>query len=286
MEQVCIMLRPIIDHLQQADASVDYTQRSVEQLSGDVSELRCDIARTNKYLTTIRQGLGAQNASHCSLKLGFENTASSVRCMEDDVKQLAGRFLAMRDDVESVTCEVHAVQIKHDDVATHVVENVSLVDDLQKKLEMVVLDTQAFKVLTDDLHHNVARVEREIRELRRDRLSAVPKLEEESVTNGRSEHSSQSCRSGEWSAKKNPLHGKAGSNSGTFNNSGNCDPGSGQSKRTARACSGRLQQFDDSSRHHVSGATIEEASPRSRLPLLTIPGLSRPADVATRMRLS
>lgn len=278
------MLRPIIDHLQQAEASVDYTQRSVEQLSGDVSELRCDVARTNKYLTTMRQGLGAQNASHCSLKLGLENTASSVRCMDDDVKQLAGRFLGMQDDVESVTYEVRAVRIKHDDVAAHVVENVSLVEDLQKKLETVVLDTQGFKVLTDDLNNNVARVERELRELRRDRLSAVLKLEEESVTNGRSEHSSQSCRSGEWSAKKNSLHSKTGGNSGTLNNSGSCDAGSGQSKRTARGGSGRLQQLDDSTCHHVPGATIEEASPRSRLPLLTIPGLSRPADVATRLR--
>lgn len=260
-QQVLITMRPILDHMQHADAAVDYTQRGVQELSREISELQCEVDRTNKYLVMMRQGLGIQNESHCSLKVGVENTTKRVKRMEDQIEELVGGFFGIKDSVGSMILEVRGVQTKHDEMATHIVENISLAEDLRKKLETVILDSQGFRALRDDLYNNDARLERQLRELRQDRLG-ISKLEEEFVPSC-SQHSSQSCRSGEWPVRKSSLHGKTG-NTSTLNNSGSCDVSSAQ---------------------HL-GASLDEPSPQTRLPLLAMPGISRPADVATRLRFS
>jgi len=241
------------------------------------------------YLAMVRQGLGIQNESHCILQLGFENTTKGVKRMQDQIEELVENFLGIKDDVGSVASEVRGAQTKHDEMATHIVENISLVEDLQKRLETVILDVQGFRVLKSDLHNNDARLERELRELRRDRLSIVSKLEEELVPNACSQHSSQNCWSGDWPKRKSPLQGKMGGmGPGSFNNSGSsgCDFGSGQQpRRICRLGSGQLQQLDDAAHPHGSGGNVEELSERARLPLL-MPGISRSADVTSRLRLS
>ena len=52
------MMRPIMEHLQQTESSVDYTQRQVNRVSLDLTEVKADVDRTNKYLAILRQAQG------------------------------------------------------------------------------------------------------------------------------------------------------------------------------------------------------------------------------------
>lgn len=53
------MMRPIMEHLQQTESSVDYTQRQVNRVSLELTEVKADVDRTNKYLAILRQALQA-----------------------------------------------------------------------------------------------------------------------------------------------------------------------------------------------------------------------------------
>ena len=48
MQQVVIMMRPLMDHLQQTDSSV-------HRVSLDLAEVKAEVDRTNKYLAILRQ---------------------------------------------------------------------------------------------------------------------------------------------------------------------------------------------------------------------------------------
>jgi hypothetical protein len=71
MQQVAIMMHPVMDHLEQTDEAADYTQRAVEQLGTDVAELRNDLERTNKYLGILGRALG------CRTKVGASCSGAS-----------------------------------------------------------------------------------------------------------------------------------------------------------------------------------------------------------------
>merc|ERR1719162_2000833 len=87
------MLRPMMEHLHQTDASVDYAQNAVQRLSMDVTELRGDLERTNKYLAILRQGLGVQNEGKCVLQRSLEGTTRTVKRLDDQTENM---LLVMR----------------------------------------------------------------------------------------------------------------------------------------------------------------------------------------------
>mmetsp|Transcript_8395 Transcript_8395/g.14418 ORF Transcript_8395/g.14418 Transcript_8395/m.14418 type:complete len:375 (+) Transcript_8395:139-1263(+) len=202
MQQMVIMLRPMMDHLQQTDVTVDYTQRAVQRLSMDVSELRGDLERTNKYLAILRQGLGAQNESKCSMQRGIESATRTVKRLDDQIDGVLGVIRGMEESIGQLCGDMRGVGSKHEELAKQVTESTSTLEDLQAKFERVSSETRSVK---DDMLNNEARLEvwqRELRELRRTQLGIVPKLDEKG--GGRPPPSSQSCRSAAepWPPKK------------------------------------------------------------------------------------
>mmetsp|Transcript_107879 Transcript_107879/g.300822 ORF Transcript_107879/g.300822 Transcript_107879/m.300822 type:complete len:355 (-) Transcript_107879:212-1276(-) len=203
MQQMVIMLRPMMDHLQQTDAAVDYAQRVVQRLSMDVSEVKCDVERTNKYLAILRQGLGVQNEGKCMLQRGLESTARTVKRLDDQMESILGLMRGVEDSVSQQHSDSRAICAKQEDLAKQVAASASALEDLQAQVERVSNDARAAK---DGLLDSEARFEgwqRELRELRRGQLGIVPKLEDKA---GRPPPTSQqSCRAtaaDPWPPKK------------------------------------------------------------------------------------
>merc|ERR1719473_2511979 len=123
MQQVAIMMHPVMDHLEQTDEAADYTQRAVEQLGTDISELRNDLERTNKYLGILRQGLGMQNESRCVLQRSVESTTRTVGRLDDNMDNLVGIVRRVEDSIGQLSQEIRGVSAKHLDLAKQVTES-------------------------------------------------------------------------------------------------------------------------------------------------------------------
>lgn len=184
MQQMIIMLRPMMEHLQQTDATVDYAQHTVQRLSMDVSEARGDLERTNKYLAILRQGLGVQNEGKCVLQRGLESIARTVKRMDDQMEGLLEAFRGVEGAVGRLTSDVRASGVRQDDLARQVAQNVSTLESLQIKVDRASSEAcpgfQAAGV-KDELLNNDARFEvwqRELRELRRSQLGVGMKLDD------------------------------------------------------------------------------------------------------------
>jgi len=191
MQQMVIMLRPMMDHLQETDASCDYAQRMVQRLSMDVAEVRGDVERTNKYLAILRQGMGVQNEGKCVLQRSLEGTARSVKRLDDQMESVLSAVRGVEDSIGQMSQEARGEKGRQEDLHKHFQANAQSIEDLQAKVERLTTEAHATK---DDLLSNEARMEvlqREVRELRRGSLGVVPKLEEKA---GRPPPSSQSCR--------------------------------------------------------------------------------------------
>eukprot|EP00929_Paragymnodinium_shiwhaense_P039729 TRINITY_DN20835_c0_g2_i5.p1 TRINITY_DN20835_c0_g2~~TRINITY_DN20835_c0_g2_i5.p1 ORF type:complete len:394 (-),score=82.38 TRINITY_DN20835_c0_g2_i5:314-1495(-) len=171
MQQMMIMMRPMMEHLQQTDASVDYAQHTMERLSIDVSEVRSDLERANRYLSILRQGLGLQNEGRCMLQRSVESSTRATKRLDE---QMEGIIEAMR-DMENTMSRIVADSRanKNDDLWRQVTDNVSALDDLQAKVDTVACDTHKLK---EDMLNNEARLEgwqRELRDVRRMQLGLV-----------------------------------------------------------------------------------------------------------------
>jgi len=216
MQQMVIMLRPMMEHLQQTDATVDYTQHTVQRLSMDVSEVRSDLERTNKYLAILRQGLGVQNEGRCVLQRGVEGATRAAKRLDEQMEGVLNVMRGMEGTVGRLTSDVRNAGTKHDELARQVTESTSVLDDIQAKVERASNDAH---VLKDSLLSSEARLEvwqRELRELRRQQLGIGAKLEDK--TGGcPPPPSSQGCRAlgsaeTSWPQKKslNPIEVCAG----------------------------------------------------------------------------
>merc|ERR1719163_1209588 len=113
MQQVAIMMHPVMDHLEQTDEAADYTQRAVEQLGTDIAELRNDLERTNKYLGILRQGLGMQNEGRCVLQRSVESTTRTVGRLDENMDNLIGVVRRMEESLGQLTGEMRGVGAKH-----------------------------------------------------------------------------------------------------------------------------------------------------------------------------
>jgi len=193
MQQVAMMMHPVMDHLEQTDEAADYTQRAVEQIGTDITELRNDLERTNNYLGILRQGLGLQNESRCVLQRSVESTTRTVGRLDDNMDNLVGIVKRVEDTISQISLDMRGVGQKHSELAKQATESSASIEDLHAKIETITIDNHALK---DDLRNNEARLEvwqRDLRELRRSQLGIAPKFEEK--TGRQQPSSSQShCR--------------------------------------------------------------------------------------------
>lgn len=316
MQQVAIMMHPVMDHLDQTDEAADYTQRAVEQLSTDVAELRSDLERTNKYLGILRQGLGMQNESRCVLQRSVESTTRTVGRLDDNMDNLVSIVRRVEDNMSQISLEMRGVGSKHNELMKQVTDSSVCIEDLHAKLETMSADNH---ILKDDLRNNEARLEvwqRDLRELRRSQLGIAPKFEEK--TGRQQPSSSQSGRTtgttDSWSQKKSmskdlstfdvknelcstPESGdgetkhKRMGRVGSASRRGLLQPelklGSLPSRSSSQAVlyesihAGPMEAEDSIFSSHPSSSLPDETTPSSRLPLLAKqPSGTRPPDGA------
>lgn len=313
MQQVAMMMHPVMDHLEQTDETADYTQRAVEQLGTDIAELRNDLERTNKYLGILRQGLGMQNESRCVLQRSVESTTRTVGRLDDNMDNLLGIVRRVEDNIGQISLEMRGVSQKHGELAKQVTESSASIEDLHTKIESISIDNHSLK---DDLRNNEARLEvwqRDLRELRRSQLGITSKFEEK--TGRQQPSSSQGCRGAAptdtWPQKKSlastaavdcanqccstPESGdgdqkhKRMGRVGSESRRGLLQPelklGSLPSRSSSQAVlyesihAGPIEADDSIFSSHPSTAVADETTPSSRLPLLAKqPSGTRPPD--------
>lgn len=191
MQQVSIILQPVMEQLDLSEHTADCTQRSVERVCIEIGELRSDLERTNKCLAIMRQGIGLQNESKCALQLSVENTTNSISRLDDSMDNLAGIVKCVEDKIGNLASDMHGVGAKNLELAKQASESCANIEELQSKIESISMENHALK---DGLRNNEARLEvwqRDLRELRRNQLGIAPKFEEKPA---RQQTSSQSCR--------------------------------------------------------------------------------------------
>lgn len=249
MQQMVIMLRPMMEALQQTDATVDYAQNTVQRLTVDVSELRGDLDRTNKVLAVLRQGLGVQNEGKYILQRNLEINTRSVKRIEEQMEDLTEAVKGIEVAVGRAASDIHGAGERQDEMARQLLESHSALEELQSRVERV---TSAACAVKENLLSNEARFDvwqRELRELRRHNLGIGPKLEDP------------------WAQKKNfsPVE------TGNANSDVNCGP---------QAETITLDEGIGTSQGCAGLPSGDEAASSSRLPLLggRSGGTSRPPE--------
>jgi len=85
MQQMVLMMRPLMEHVQQTDVTLECAQRAVQRLHTDLSEVRGEIERNSKSLGILRQGLGVQNESKCMLQRSMDSAARTVKRLDEQM---------------------------------------------------------------------------------------------------------------------------------------------------------------------------------------------------------
>lgn len=302
MQQMVIMLRPMMDHLQETDASCDYAQRMVQRVSMDVSEVRGDLERTNKYLAVLRQGLGVQNEGKCMLQRSLEISTRTVKRLDDQMESMLSVQRGVEDSVRQLNSEQQGGHGRHEDLAKQVSTGSAALEELQARVELLTGETQTVK---DGLLLNETKMEvsqRELRELRRGQLNIVPKLEDKGARppptgqSGKAVPAAAAVDTAPWPQKKgfsaavDSLGASVGGSPAGLRDAGNLTDTSSnhsgsrqESKRVSRVGSGtglgpRLQQTcpvgigcsgKEGGSLNASGSLDESSATASRLPLLS-----------------
>jgi len=239
MQQMVIMLRPMMEHLQQTDTAVDYAQHAVQRLNMDISEVRTDLERTNKYLAILRQGLGVQNEGRCVLQRAVENATRATKRLDEQMEGVLDAMRGTEGAISGLSTDARGAGAKHDDLARQVTENATRIEDLQAKVERTSGDANA---LRDTVLSSEARLEvwqRELRELRRQQigeLRVASKFPEDKTSGCTSvPPSSQGCRAlgaaeSSWPQKKSftPIESYLSAAAGSG------PPGAGSSQQSKR----------------------------------------------------
>jgi peptidoglycan hydrolase CwlO-like protein len=248
MQQMVIMLRPMMDQLQQTDMTADYAQRAVQRISVDVSELRSDIERTNKYLSILRQGLGVQNEGKCILQRGLDTTTRAVKRLDEQMETMFGVMRSVEDNLAQLSCDFGQANSKHQELSDKLTESNSTIEALQAKVERISNDAHMVK---DELMNSEAKLEvwqREIRELRRTNLNLGmgSKLEEKSIRGQPSSQSGRGTERDSWQKKSispaavEVTSANGGNTPGSYANSvgfGDLTKDTGTSQRSAKRIS-------------------------------------------------
>lgn len=240
MQQMVIMMRPVMDHLHQTDAAVDHAQRVTQRLSMDISEVRGDVERTNKYVTILRQGLGVQNEGKCVLQRGLEGATRTVKRLDDQMESALGVVRGVEDCVAQLCRDVRALEARQEEMSQHTGAGVTS-ESVEERVERIGSDVRALKEHSLDSEAKVEACLRELRELRRGGPGIL------SDTSGRVLHSSKAQAGREhWPQKKAPFTTTVDDKGSlSFPDTGNRSSSSSQhSKRTGRLATkaGMLQQ--------------------------------------------
>jgi len=272
MQQVVIMMRPMMDHLQQTDSSVDYTQRQVNRVSVDLAEVKADVDRTNKYLAILRQGLGVQKEGKCVLQRSLESNTRTVKRLDEQMESLLTVLRGVEESFSQLCTDFRGASTRHEELSQKVSEHTINIDDLQVKVDRM---SDAPKDETG-MNNETARIEvwhRELRELRRNQIGLVPKLEEKGKppTSGRGDP---------WPKKS--YAAVEVTTPGTYATSSFSDATSSQAKRISRVGSSSSPAHLLPQEHFTLSVpnrnprvwnedAAEEALEESRLPLLARP---------------
>ncbi|CAJ1442824.1 unnamed protein product [Effrenium voratum] len=171
MQQVVLMMRPMMEHLQQTDSTVDFTQRQVQRLSLDLSELRADLDRSNKYLAVLRQGVGVQNEGKCIMQRSLESNTRTVKRLDEQVEGLLAVLRGVEENCGQLGAELRSTHSRQEELSQKVCKQGVTLEDLQAKLDRI--DSPKEEVLNHE-------VWQQFRELSSRRTRLVPKLEEKS----------------------------------------------------------------------------------------------------------
>lgn len=298
MQQMVIMMRPMMDHLQETDAAADYAHRMVQRLSMDITELRGDMERTNKYLAILRQGLGVQNEGKCVLQRSLDGATRTVKRLDDQMENMLSVMRGLEDSIGQLGQEARGDKDRQDELAKQVATNSSSIDDLHSKIERLSIEAHTLK---DDFLSNEARMEvwqKELRELRRGQLGAISKLEDKV---GRPPPSSQSCRAGSaaeqapWPQKKSFSAAVEPLSKGTETPNGFASvPGFGETNSNHSGSSQQSKRITRSSQPTLLAQEEDDHGGGARLPLLAARQtgvVSRPAggtggESAPRLRFT
>jgi len=276
MQQVTLMMRPIMEQLDETDATFDYVQRAVDSLSSDMSRLESDLGRTNKNLAILRQGLGVQNEGRCMLQRDVENTTLTVKHLDGQIESLRAIMPGMDENIRSLGSGIRTTSVKHEELAKQVVDNVATIEELQVKVEQLLNDAHFMK---DERLNND-----------RFQLGIGAKLDDQA---GRGLHSSQlgwASNKDPWLQKKNlvlPEDAKGLSRPGLKSLQERTPGVVGRSSsgsafwRGADGSQGQESSSEPQRPGGGGGAAGEELSPANpRLPPLAKPYMSRPSDGA------
>jgi len=266
MQQMVIMMRPVIDHLHQTDAAVDYAQRVTQRLSMDISEVRGDVERTNKYVTILRQGLGVQNEGKCVLQRGLEGTTRTVKRLDDQMEGALGVMRGVEDCVAQLCRDVRAVEAKQEELSQHTGASA---ESVEERVERIGSDVLALKEHMLDSEAKVEACQRELRELRRGGPGIL------SDKSGRVLHSSHAQGGREhWPQKKAPFTTTVDDKGSlSFPDTSNRSSSSSQhTKRSGRLATkaGMLQQVWSGDGVERDGETASHAGDEA--PFLSQPG--------------
>jgi len=173
MQQMVMMMRPMIDHLQQNDAALDYTQRAVQRLSMELTELRGDQERNSKYLAILRQGLGVQSEGKCILQRSIEGTTRTVKRLDEQMDNMLGVVRGVDDSIGQLCSGVRGAHTKYEELNAIVAQNAESIEDIQGRVERTASESRSVK---DDLLStslNIDVLQRELRDFRRLQLNSL-----------------------------------------------------------------------------------------------------------------
>merc|ERR1719446_1908836 len=140
-----MMLRPMMEQLQQTDSNVDDAYHTMQRLSMDISEVRSDLERTNKHLAILRQGLGVQNESRCVLQRNVESSTRATKRLDEQMEGLLETMRAVECTIGRLTSDVRSSGAKHDELSRLVAESTCSIEDIQAKVERTANETHVFK---------------------------------------------------------------------------------------------------------------------------------------------
>eukprot|EP00933_Yihiella_yeosuensis_P038270 TRINITY_DN32214_c0_g1_i1.p1 TRINITY_DN32214_c0_g1~~TRINITY_DN32214_c0_g1_i1.p1 ORF type:complete len:381 (-),score=68.85 TRINITY_DN32214_c0_g1_i1:63-1205(-) len=201
MNQMVLMMRPLLEQLQQTDSSAEYANRAIHRMSMDIAELRMDMERTNKYMSILRQGLGVQNEGKCLLQRGLDSATRTAKRLDEQMETMTSLMRGLEDTCAALCLDFQQSNSKHDELSKKVSESSMAMEDLQVKIDRISKDSHFVK---DDILGGDARVDwqSELGKLQRSNVCLVPKLEEKVVRGPPSSQGVRGAPESSWPSKK------------------------------------------------------------------------------------
>jgi len=152
-EQLVMFLQPLMEHVQERDATVEYMQNAVRRLSINVSEMESELDHTSQCVAILRQGLGVQSERRCAMQLDLEKAMEKVEHFESQM----GSLLSVDKQWQMLSADMDKVNAK------------------QKESDIIVRDLETGQA------NNTAHIEdcwRDLRRLQKLQFDALPQVDD------------------------------------------------------------------------------------------------------------